>query len=153
MGETENLYVDSFVKILAVMYGIVEGSEGSCDWAVAIIEFSDEVRNLASGSHFRPLASVAAVEPPQANTKDSDAEVVLDDLTVVVKIEKEMREIKTWVLEIMDFGKHPFEGFENGGWEIGEKVMGIVAWEENRGMENRGTRRMREITYLFVGQR
>lgn len=40
-----------------------------------------------------------------------------------------------------------------GGWEIGEKVMGIVAWKENRGMENRGTRRMREITYLFVGQR
>ncbi|KAF7153912.1 hypothetical protein RHSIM_Rhsim01G0147100 [Rhododendron simsii] len=45
---------------VAVMYGIVDGREGSCDWAVAVIlSFSDEVRNLASGSHFRPLALVA----------------------------------------------------------------------------------------------
>lgn len=117
----------SDVKILAVMYGIVEGSEGSCDWAVPSIEFSDEVRNLASGSHFRPLASVAGVEPPQDNTKDSDAEVVFDDLTVVVNIEKEIREIKMWVLEIIDFKLYPFEGFENAEWGIGEKEMGIVA--------------------------
>lgn len=119
LGETENLYVDSDVKILAVMYGILDGSEGSCDWAVAVIEFSDEVKNWESESHFRPEGSVAA-EPPQVITNESKFDDFAD-LTAGMKIEKEIKENKMWVLEIMDFGKYPLEEFEKGDGKLERK--------------------------------
>lgn len=119
LGETENLYVDSDVKILAVMYGILDGSEGSCDWAVAVIEFSDEVKNWESESHFRPAGSVAA-EPPQVITNESEFDEFAD-LTAGMKIEKEIKENKMWVLEIMDFGKYRLEEFEKGDGKLERK--------------------------------
>ena len=62
----------------------MEGSERSWDWAAAMIECSELVRNLESGTHFRLTTTVAVIEPSVANTKELvlGANIAFDDLTV-----------------------------------------------------------------------
>ncbi|KAK8648176.1 hypothetical protein V6N13_128937 [Hibiscus sabdariffa] len=61
-----NLYEEFDVKILAFMYGTVDGKEGSRDRASDIVELSDGERKFPSEFHFRPSESMTSwLDVPQ----------------------------------------------------------------------------------------
>ncbi|KAA8547139.1 hypothetical protein F0562_003595 [Nyssa sinensis] len=63
------------------------------------------------------LDTVRVPETPQANTKESDfdAKLLLDELTVFMKKEKQMTENKTWISRNIAKGKYHFEEIEKEG--------------------------------------
>ena len=91
------------MKIRADMYGMVEGKEGSWNWAVAEMDFPDDTRNLASETHFRPSASAPPPESPQLkiNESDSHSEPPLSTCPALKTKKKKTRENKTWVLNFI----------------------------------------------------
>lgn len=95
-GFTGNLYDASDGKILAVMYGIAEESDGSWNAAVEVTEFFAS-RYLESGSHFLPSTSV----PPLPEVKTNDSVSPLRTWREFKRKDRQIMKRKLWVLACM----------------------------------------------------
>ena len=79
---------------------------------MATIELSEDARNLESGIQLLPLLSVALVGAPQANTRESEFDILLllAEWTLFTMKEQAIPRNKTWISKIMPEYRFPLKG-------------------------------------------